>query len=64
MNFEEDDSFEPGVLESMGLDHAGASTRRDRHLWLRFKHIESVLPEILSVNVSMSYPMVMSECGL
>jgi len=58
MNFEEDDSFEPGVLESLGLDRAGSSTRRDRHLWLRFKHIERVLPEILSVNVSACHQSV------
>ena len=52
MNFEEDDSFEPGVFESIGIDVSPDIIRRDRHLWLRFKHLERVLPDILSVSVS------------
>ena len=55
LNFEEDDTFEPGVFEALGSSNESAIDCRDRHLRLKYQHLERALPEILAVYVSATY---------
>lgn len=52
LNFDEDDTFEPGVFESLGMIKEPELNTRDRHLRLKYKYLERALPEILSIYVS------------
>ncbi|GAX74554.1 hypothetical protein CEUSTIGMA_g2004.t1 [Chlamydomonas eustigma] len=48
LNFDEEDSFEPGLLERLGLME-DQLIYRDRHLRLNFEHLQYALKEILPV---------------
>jgi hypothetical protein len=48
LNFDEDNSFEPGLLERLGLMN-NSLIFRDRHLRLNFAHLQYALKEILPV---------------
>lgn len=50
VNFEDDDSWEPGIHERLGYPSmADIATRRDRHLWLDFASLVKVMREILPI---------------